>query len=104
MRRALDELQGVISHRYPTAQFEILRDVEEPENIDLLTTVDLEDPDEVLDLVMDRLIELQVDEGVPVHVVPIRNPERILAAMQSESRPRRLHRRISSVSGQPSPT
>ena len=98
VHNALDELRGVIAERYPSASFEVTRDVEEPENIDLLTTVDVDDPDEVLDLVIDRLVDLQVEERIPVHVVPIRTPERILAELRAEPRSRhRLHRSVSSA-------
>src|SRR6266705_3363787 len=99
IQSALDELRSVIAERYPSATFRIARDSEEPENVDLLTTVDLEDPDEVLDLVIERLVELQVDERIPVHVIPIRTPERILADLSAHPRPtRRLHRTVSSSS------
>lgn len=46
---ALDELRNTIAERYPTASFAISRDEEEPENVHLMTTVALDDPDEVLD-------------------------------------------------------
>lgn len=95
VRSVLTELRGAISECYPDATFEVLRDQEEPENIDLLTTVDLEDPDEVLDLVIDRLVDLQVDERIPVHVIPIRTPERILAELRT--RPS-LRRRLAKIS------
>jgi len=39
----------------------------------------------VLDVVIDRLLELQVDEGIPVHVIPIRPPERAAEMMPSEA-------------------
>jgi hypothetical protein len=94
---ALDELRGTIAERYPSVRFEVARDIEEPENFDLLTAVDLEDPDEVLDLVIDRLVELQVEQRIPVHVVPIRTPERVLQEMRSNPRPaRQFHRAVSS--------
>jgi len=86
---ALEELRGTIVERYPTASFEVVRDQDEPENVDLVTTVDLDDPDEVLDLVIDRLVDLQVEERIPVHVIPIRTPERILAALRAEPRAQR---------------
>ena len=95
VRSALAELRGAISERYPDATFEVLRDPEEPENIDLLTTVDIEDPDEVLDLVIDRLVDLQVDERIPVHVIPVRTPERILTELRT--RPS-LRRRLAKIS------
>lgn len=94
---ALDELRSTITERYPTASFAISRDVEEPENVHLMTTVDLDDPEEVLDLVIDRLIELQVEERIPVHVIPIRTPERILAELRAERRPVHRSRKVSAV-------
>jgi hypothetical protein len=44
--------------------------------------VDVDDPDEVLDLVTDRLLELQLDEGIPIFVVPVHTPERISHTMR----------------------
>lgn len=82
VQAALDELRGVIAEHYPQATFAISRGHDEPENIHLVTTLDLDDPDEVLDLVGHRLDQLQVDERIPVHVIPVRTPERLLAAMQ----------------------
>lgn len=94
MRATLEELKGMIRERYPTAAFAIARSPEEPDNVHLRTIVDLDDADEVLDLVAERLLELQVEEKVPVHVIPIRTPERVMAAMRLEPavgrhRPRR---------------
>ena len=103
VQTAVDEIRGVIAERYPSARFEVTRDVDEPENIDLVTTVDLDDPDEVLDLVIDRLVDLQVEQRIPVHVVPIRTPERILAELHDARRSRHhLHRSVSSaIAGPP---
>lgn len=93
VQEAVEQLQDMIRHGYPTVGFEIARDPEEPENIHLVTTVDLDNPDEVLDLVIDRVLELQVEERIPLHVIPIRTPERILASLAAAPRPyRRLHR------------
>lgn len=103
MQSALEELRGVIGVRYPGATFAVARDRDEPDNVDLLTTVDLEDPDEVLDLVLDRLIQLQVEERIPVHVIPMRTPERILAELKGERKPDRF-RRLHSVVGRSAST
>lgn len=99
MQAALDELRGMIEQRYPTATFAVSRGHDEPENIHLTVTVDLDDPDEVLDLLLDRLLELQVEDRVPVYVIPIRTPERVLADVQPElgQRPPRPGR-LSSIS------
>jgi hypothetical protein len=86
IRDALGELKGMILQRYPEATFEVSRGDDEPESIHLTTTVDVDDPDEVMDLVVDRLLELQVEEGLPVHVIPIRPVERVLAEMELRRR------------------
>ena len=59
-----------------------------PEVTHLTTTVDVDDPDEVVDLVIDRMLELTIDEGIPVYVIPIRTPERV-ATLRQEERTRR---------------
>ncbi len=98
MLGALEELRNLIAQRYPNASFEVTRDADEPENVDLIATVDLDDPDEVLDLVIDRLVELQVEERIPVHVIPIRTPERVLAELRAQPRLRhRVHLNVSSA-------
>ena len=76
-QRAISELQRTISDQYPTASFEVSRAADDPVSIHLVTTVDVDDPDEVADLVVDRVVELQVDEQIPIHVIPLRTPERV---------------------------
>lgn len=85
---ALQELEGIVTRRYPGTTFEVARAADEPESILLWATVDVDDPDEVIDLVLDRMLEMQIDDGLPVHLVPIRTSERILAELRAESRPR----------------
>jgi hypothetical protein len=76
--QALNELTILIRTRYPDAQFEIGRGMDDAEAIHLTTTVDIEEPEDVVDLVIDRLLELQVDERLPIHVIPLRPPERVI--------------------------
>jgi hypothetical protein len=45
-------------------------------------TVDVDDPDEVLELVIEREMAFQIEEGIPVYVIPIQPRERSLAAMR----------------------
>lgn len=82
-RNAITELEGTISERYPAAQFAIARAADDPHIIHLITTVDVEDPDEVGDLVIDRVVELVAEERIPVHVIPIRPPERVRAGLEA---------------------
>ena len=77
---AVVELQDLIRHDYPTATFDVARG-EDPDGTYIWTAVDTDDPDTVLDSVVDRLLELQIDEGLPVHVIPIRTPERIQSSL-----------------------
>ena len=82
--QAVDELQALIKSRYPDAHFDVSTG-DDPEGVYLTATVDLEDPDEVTDLVIDRTMQLQVEEQLPVYVVPIRPLSRVM-----EGRRRRL--------------
>lgn len=92
VQRALAELRGLIEQRYPGTAFEVSRGEDEPDQIHLTAVVDIEDTDEVLDLVIDRVVELQVEERIPVHVIPIRTPPRVLAAIKAEEALRRPSR------------
>jgi hypothetical protein len=81
MREALAELEEMIVGQYPTATFTVSRGEDDPEDVHLNATVDLEDPDEVLDLVIDRVLQLQLDEELAIHVIPVRTLQRVAALM-----------------------
>jgi hypothetical protein len=53
-----------------------------PKGIYLVTTVDIADTDEVIDVVGDRLVELQVDERLSLYVTPLRPIQRVVAELQ----------------------
>ena len=96
-RQAIQEVQGIIAARYPTTTFELARAADDPRSIHLLAVADVDDPDEVGDLVVDRVVALQIDEGIPLHVIPLRKPERVQAAQETDRgggawRPARLVR------------
>jgi hypothetical protein len=78
MEEAVQELKGMITKRFPQAGF-VVEEGADPKGIFLVTTVDIADTDEVIDLVGDRLLELQVDEGLPVYVTPLRPIARVVA-------------------------
>ncbi len=84
---ALAELQGIIQARYPAATFVTFRG-EDPDGMYLEATVDIDDPDDVVDLVIDRLVELGDDE-IPVHVIPVQPWERV--EQQLRDHPHRWH-------------
>lgn len=78
-RSAVDELEALILHRYPDATFRVTRGPDDTEAIHLVATVDVDDPDAVLDTVMDRMMDLQIEDDLPIYVIPVRPPERVLA-------------------------
>lgn len=81
MEAAVHELKGVITEHFPHATFVIEEGVD-PEGVYLITTVDIADTDDVIDLVGDRLVALQVEEGLPIYVIPLRPIERVVAELR----------------------
>jgi hypothetical protein len=80
---AIGELQHLIAERFPDATFAV-GPGEETGSVHLVATVDIEDPDEVIDVVIDRLVALHVDERVPVFLVPVRPLARVLTMLDAE--------------------
>jgi tRNA A58 N-methylase Trm61 len=83
---ALEELRQIVKSRYPDATFDVSRAIDEPGEFDLIATVDVEDEWEVLDLVIDRVMEMQLKERLPVHVVPVRPLHRTLEEIRRRPR------------------
>ena len=81
MEEAVRELQGLITARFPQASF-VVEEGFDPKGTYLVTTVDIADTDEVIDAVGDRLLELQVTEGLPLYVTPLRPIQRVIAELQ----------------------
>ena len=88
IQAALDELQQMIAERYPKATFEI-QTGEDPIGFYLVPTVDVEDTSKVFALVVDRLIDIQVEDDLPVYVFPRQPRERILAEWREREAERR---------------
>lgn len=88
-QHAIAELKGLIQAKYPTATFAVRGGVEDPDETWLTARVDVDDPDEVMNVVLDRVMELQLDEDLPVYVLPLRTPERVARVrIQQQRRPR----------------
>ena len=81
MEKAVNELKGSICERFPQASF-VVEEGFDPKGIYLVTTVDIADTDEVMDVVGDRLVELQVDESLPIYVTPLRPIQRVVAELR----------------------
>lgn len=72
---AVDELQAMIAARYPEATFSVYTWYDTA-GIYLEATIDIEDTDEVRDVFRDRLLDIQVEDGIPVDVRVSQPPER----------------------------
>lgn len=88
MQQAVGELQDLVRQRYPEATCRVSRSPEDPRIIHLITTVDVPDTTEVVEALLDRVLMLQIDEKLPIHVVPIRPRERVLAMLRAEQQTR----------------
>lgn len=80
---AVSEIKALIRARFPEAKFEVV-DGDDPEGVYLIATVDVADTDEVVDCYVDRLLELQVEDEMPLYVVPVRPLDRILASRSEQ--------------------
>ena len=67
----LADFQQRIRKSYPEATFAVEYGGE-PDGVYLMATVDLENTLEVLDTIMDQLLEVQIEEELPIYVIPIR--------------------------------
>ena len=81
MQEAIQELKRLITARFAQATF-VVEEGFDPEGVYLVTSVDIVDTDEVIAVVGDRLVEMQVDEGLPVYVTPLRPLERVIAELR----------------------
>jgi len=72
----VEELKGLILERHPEATFEISPGPENPTAIHLHAYVDLDDPFEMTDEIIDRIVDIQIDHEIPLSVAPHRTPER----------------------------
>ena len=80
MEQAISELKGMISARFPKASF-LIEEGFDPKGIYLVTTVDIADTDEVIEVIGDRLVQMQVDEGLPLYVTTLRPIQRVVAEL-----------------------
>lgn len=83
MAAAIAEMKAMILARYPNATFELALG-EDPEGTYLTATVDVEDTDDVFDVVVERLLEMQIDEHLPLYVLTVRPIERVIAELHNQ--------------------
>ena len=83
IQAAVAELRATILRAFPDAKIVVNRG-EDPDGIYMWVTVDMDDPDPVGELVHARLTDMLVDEGLPMHVIPLRTPERSMRIYREE--------------------
>ncbi len=87
VQAAIGELQDLIRSHFTSAIFEV-GEASDPDGVYMRAIVDVDDTDDVTEVFIDRMIDIQVSEGLPIYVVPVRTPERIAAAMERERKSR----------------
>src|SRR5438128_1331854 len=85
MTGAVEDLKRRLQERFPDATFAVSPG-QDPDGLYLSPIVDVEDTDEVLDVVLDRLLEIQVDDGLPLYVVPLLPLERVAEQLKREKK------------------
>jgi len=103
---AIAELRDMISSKFPGTTYAVGMG-EDPLGVYLTATVDIDDTDEVVDVFIDRLIDLQIEQGLSLYVIPVRTPERIAVWREardaapdlSVGRPEQPHQRHREVEG-----
>lgn len=88
IQQGITELQGIIREHFAEAAFAVFHG-DDPEGVYVRVTVDVEDTDEVVDVFLDRLLELQVEEELPLYVLPVRPANRSLEQATQLSNTRR---------------
>src|SRR5262245_55903379 len=69
IREAAEELKSTIRAKYPDAQFRLTRAPDSRYGWHLWTTVDVEDPEEVKELTIERELDLLEKEHIPLYVI-----------------------------------
>jgi hypothetical protein len=75
MATAIAELRGLIRAQQPDATF-TTETGDDRETVFVTAMIDVDDPDEIVDCFIERALTLQIEDGLPIHVIPIRTPAR----------------------------
>lgn len=84
MAAAIAEMKTLISSRYPTTIYSVY-EWDDPEGIFLSAVIDTEDLESATDLFLGRMVDLQIDEDLPLFVIPERTPEKQAAVLAREA-------------------
>jgi len=70
VRQHIEEFQHIIKEQFPEATFKTYPG-QLPHHFFIKAYTDVDDEFEVLDLVGDQIIDILVDEGIRIHVIPM---------------------------------
>jgi hypothetical protein len=87
MQAAVDEMKHLIASNFPVVEFSVHQG-EESERIHLDAVLDMDETLEVLDLILGRMVELQIEEGLPLVVIPLPTLERNAALLERHAQQR----------------
>jgi len=68
-KEAAEELKATILAKYPDAQFNLTRAPDDPHLWLLWTFADVDDPEEVSWLVVERAVDMLAEDHIPIQVV-----------------------------------
>lgn len=83
LHQAAEDIAARIRRDYPDAQISIEENLDPPK-LYVVATVDLYDTDPVFDSYVDRLIDYQIEDRLPLDVIVYRTPEREQEVLERE--------------------
>lgn len=83
LHAAIAELSEIIRNHFPDAAFQVGSSPDDAEAVILRAYVDVEAQDDVMDVVVDRMMAIQIEESLPIFVVPIRTHQLVAARPRS---------------------
>jgi hypothetical protein len=86
LNAARGEIEAIITKAYPRAQFSPLW-LDDPEGVHLRVVVPVDDAEEVFNLAADRLLHFQIEEGLPLYLVPLRPVGQVLKQLEDTASP-----------------
>lgn len=70
IKTAIGELKGLIVGSYPTAKFRFTYTLDDSLGVHLVPIVDVEDEEEIYDAYGDKLLDIQIEQRLPIYVFP----------------------------------
>lgn len=83
----ITDLEQRVNSVYPEVTFEIF-DGDDPKGTYLRAIVDVEDPDDITDLIIEPLLQLQVEERLPLYFIAARPDQHPANSLPSGRRQR----------------